>query len=128
MRLATTTFLLAVYAAPAFAQAPDGNAVYQKACATCHAQPAADNRAPNRESLAQFAPESIFTSLTSGNMFRQAQELSEAEKKAVAEFLAGRAFGVAPPLSTVGRCTTAAPPIPDPGKGSNWNGWGGTLT
>ena len=25
----------------------------------------------------------------------------------------------------VGRCTTAAPPMTDPGKGSNWNGWGG---
>ena len=56
--------ILAVCAAPAFAQAPDGAAVYQKVCATCHANPAADNRAPNRESLAQFAPESILTSLT----------------------------------------------------------------
>ena len=128
MRLATTTIILAAFAAPAFAQAPDGAAVYQKVCATCHASTAADNRAPNREALAQFAPESIFTSLTSGNMYRQAQDLNEAEKKAVAEFLAGRAFGVAPPLSNVGRCTTAAPTIQDPGKGSNWNGWGGTLT
>jgi polyvinyl alcohol dehydrogenase (cytochrome) len=128
MRLATTTFLLAVYAAPAFAQAPDGNAVYQKACATCHAQPAADNRAPNREALGQFAPESILTALTTGNMYRQGLDLSEAERRAVAEFLAGRAFGTPAPLSNVGRCTTPAPPILDPVKGSNWNGWGGTAT
>ncbi len=55
----------------AFAQAPDGAAVYQKSCATCHAQPGADTRAPNRETLRQFSPESIVTALTTGNMFRQ---------------------------------------------------------
>ena len=119
---------LAAFAAPAFAQAPDGSAVYQKACATCHASQAADNRAPNRDALALFAPESILTTLTTGNMYRQAQDLTEAEKKAVAEFLAGRAFGTAAPLSTVGRCTSAPPPMTDPGKGAAWNGFGGTVT
>ena len=128
MKLVTTTLLLAVWAAPAFAQAPDGNAVYQKACASCHAQPAADTRAPNREALGQFAPESILTALTTGNMYRQGYDLSEPEKRAVAEFLAGRAFGAPAPVSNVGRCTSAAPPLPDTAKGSNWNGWGGTVT
>jgi polyvinyl alcohol dehydrogenase (cytochrome) len=126
MRLATI-LLLTAFAAPAFAQAPDGAAVYQKACATCHANPAADSRAPSRETLGQFSPESIVTALTTGNMFRQASELSDAEKKAVAEFVAGRAFGTAPTLSNVGRCTSAPPPMTDPGKGSNWNGFGGTV-
>lgn len=127
MRLAAI-LLLALSAAPAFGQAPDGAAVYQKACATCHANPAADSRAPSRETLGQFSPESIVTALTTGNMFRQASELSDAEKKAVAEFLAGRAFGTAPPLSNVGRCSSAPPAMTDPAKGSNWNGFGGTVT
>jgi polyvinyl alcohol dehydrogenase (cytochrome) len=120
--------VLAAWCDPATAQAPDGAAVYQKACATCHAQPTTDSRAPNRESLGQFAPESIVTALTTGNMFRQGRELSEPERKAVAEFLAGRAVGTAPVLSNVGRCASAPPPMTDPSKGSNWNGWGGTVT
>jgi polyvinyl alcohol dehydrogenase (cytochrome) len=128
MRLATTTLILAACAAPALAQAPDGAAVYQKTCATCHANPAADSRAPSRETLRGFSPESIVTALTTGNMFRQAGELNDAEKRAVAEFLAGRAVGVAAPLSNVGRCTAPTPLMVDPTKGANWNGWGGTVT
>jgi outer membrane protein assembly factor BamB len=36
--------------------APDGAAVFQKACASCHAQPGPDSRAPTRPVLAQVAP------------------------------------------------------------------------
>jgi polyvinyl alcohol dehydrogenase (cytochrome) len=115
-------------AAPVFAQAPDGAAVYQKSCSTCHQQPTAENRAPNREGLGQFSPESILTALTTGNMYRQGYDLSDAEKKAVAEFLAGRAMGSPAPIAASARCSTAAPPMSDPAKGANWNGWGGTVT
>ena len=31
-------------------------------------------------------------------------------------------------MSNVGRCTSAVPPMTDPAKGANWNGWGGTVT
>jgi polyvinyl alcohol dehydrogenase (cytochrome) len=127
-RLSVAAIIIAGSSVSAFAQAPDGAAVFQKTCATCHAQPSPENRAPNREALALFAPESILTSLTTGNMYRNAQDLTDAEKRAVAEFLAGRKFGTAAPLPTVGRCSSAAPPMTDPGKGSNWNGWGGTIT
>jgi len=127
-RLTVAAIIIAGSSVSAFAQAPDGAAVFQKTCATCHAQPSPENRAPNREALALFAPESILTSLTTGNMYRNAQDLTDAEKRAVAEFLAGRKFGTAAPLPTVGRCSSAAPPMTDPGKGSNWNGWGGTVT
>ena len=115
-------------AAPALAQTPDGSAVFQKSCATCHQQPAADSRAPNRDGLRQFSPESILTALTTGNMFRQGSDLNDAEKKAVAEFVAGRPLGSPAAVSEASRCTTAAPAMPDPSKGSNWNGWGGTVT
>ena len=127
------TFLAAfvLIAAPALAQtpaaAPDGNAIYQKSCASCHQQPGADSRAPNREGLRQFSPESILTALTTGNMYRQGYDLGDAEKKAIAEFLSGRAMGSPTPISDVGRCTSATAGIVDPSKGSSWNGWGGTL-
>src|SRR5262245_48400896 len=100
-----TVFVLGVMAAPAAAQAPDGAAVFQAACASCHAQPAPDSRAPGREVLAQLAPESILVALTSGQMFRQGSALTDAERRAVAGFLAGRPVGTPAPPSSAGRCT-----------------------
>src|SRR4051794_23345414 len=122
-------FAAAVFvSANAFAQAPNGSGIYDKSCASCHQQPGADSRAPNREGLGQFSPESILTALTTGNMYRQGYDLSDADKRAVAEFLAGRPIGSPAPIAASARCTTAAPPMSDPTKGSNWNGWGGTVT
>jgi polyvinyl alcohol dehydrogenase (cytochrome) len=115
-------------AVPAFAQAPDGAAVFQKACASCHAAPGPDSRAPNREVLGQLSPETILTALTTGNMFRQGSELSDAERRAVSGFLAGRAVGEAAPVSTVGRCTAAAPPVTSRTLQTGWNGWGAGAT
>ena len=62
---------------------PDGAAVFEKACASCHAQPAPGSRAPTREVLGQGAPEAILTALTTGNMFRQGSELTDAERIAL---------------------------------------------
>ena len=95
-----TLLLVGVLTAPAAAQAPDGAAVYQASCASCHANPGPESRAPNREILATLAPESILVTLTSGQMFRQGSALTDAERKAVAAFLAGRPVGTAAPAST----------------------------
>jgi polyvinyl alcohol dehydrogenase (cytochrome) len=111
-------------AAPAAAQAPDGAAVYQAACASCHAQPGPDSRAPTREVMAQLAPESILVTLTSGQMFRQGSALTDAERRAVAAFLAGRPVGTPAAASDVGRCTTKPPAITTADLTSGWNGWG----
>jgi polyvinyl alcohol dehydrogenase (cytochrome) len=120
----TTLLLLGTFAAPAAAQAPDGAAVFQANCASCHTQPASDSRAPTREVLAQLAPESILVSLTSGQMFRQGSALTDAERRAVAAFLAGRPVGTPAPPSNVGRCTTKAPVITTADLTNGWNGWG----
>jgi polyvinyl alcohol dehydrogenase (cytochrome) len=122
----TAAFGLAT-ASSAAAQVPDGAAVFQKSCASCHLQPPPTSRAPDREALAQFAPESILTALTSGNMFRQGSELTDAERRAVAGFVAGRPVGTAPSPSTAGRCTAAPPRLTDAALNSGWNGWGGTV-
>jgi polyvinyl alcohol dehydrogenase (cytochrome) len=127
MKLVLFTAALFV-SANTFAQAPNGQALYDKSCASCHQQPAADSRAPNREALRQFSPEMIVTALTTGRMTQQGYALSEAERKAVAELLAGRAVGSPTPIPEAARCTTAAPAMSDPTKGTNWNGWGGTVT
>ena len=115
-------------ATPAFSQpAADGAAVFQKACASCHLQPAADSRAPGRDVLALVAPEAIVTTLITGSMFRQGAELTDAERRAVAAFLAGRPVGAAAPSSTVGRCTAGPAPLQASELTSGWNGWGAGL-
>ena len=119
-----TFVALGALVATARAQAPDGAAVFEKACATCHQNPAADSRAPNRAVLAEIAPETIYTALVSGNMFRQGSALSDAERRAVAGFIAGRPMGTAAPLPAQGRCTTAPAPVRARDLQSGWNGWG----
>ena len=114
--------------ASAAAQQPDGSAVFQKACASCHLQPPAGSRAPDREALRELAPEVILTALTTGTMFRNGAELTDAERRAVAAFLAGRAVGAAPPATAAGRCTTAPPGPPSLAGTSDWNGWGASAT
>jgi polyvinyl alcohol dehydrogenase (cytochrome) len=118
--------LPAIWAAMTVAQVPDGTAVYQSQCASCHANPAADSRAPNREVLATIAPESIMVTLTSGQMFRQGSALTDAERRAVAGFLAGRPVGTAAPRSTVGQCTAKATAVSLASIDGGWNGWGAT--
>ena len=126
----TSVLLLASLALPvsANAQEADGAAVFDRACASCHANPPADSRAPRREMLSPFAPEAILTSLTNGKMFRQGSELTEAERRAVAGFLAGRPVGTAAPPSTTGVCSAAAPPLTAAALTSGWNGWGTDAT
>jgi polyvinyl alcohol dehydrogenase (cytochrome) len=115
---------LSLFAATARAQAPDGAAVFDKVCASCHQNPAADSRAPNRAALAQLAPETILTALTTGNMFRQGSALSDADRRAVSAFLTGRPVGTPAPLSNVGRCTTTPKALNSADLRSGWSGWG----
>ena len=123
-----TLVSLAAPGAPALAQSRDGSAVYETTCASCHTRPAADSRAPTLETLKQFAPETIVTALTTGNMFRQGSTLSDAERRAVAGFLAGRPMGTPAPPSTAGRCTSTPPALTAAALNGGWNGWGSGAT
>jgi polyvinyl alcohol dehydrogenase (cytochrome) len=120
--------LTCLVATPLFAQIPDGAAVFQNACASCHVNPAADSRAPTREALGQFAPEVILTALTTGKMFRQGAELTDAERRRVAGYVSGRPIGSAAPASSVGRCASAPPPMSAAVLAAGWNGWGNGVT
>jgi polyvinyl alcohol dehydrogenase (cytochrome) len=121
--IALSAVMIAVVTTAA-AQPVDGAAVFDKACASCHAQPAPDSRAPGHDVLSRLAPEGILTALTVGNMFRQGAELTDAERRAVAAFLAGRPVGTAPPPSAIGRCSTPMPPLLPADLAAGWNGWG----
>ncbi len=77
----------------AAAPASPGQTVFARACASCHAAPAADSRAPDLRALAQRTPESILEAMTTGIMATNARALSNNERRAVAEYAAGRGFG-----------------------------------
>ena len=129
MRFSAFFVLIALGALPASAQqaaptpgAADGGAVYDRACAGCHAT--SGSGAPTREALRVLTPEAILNALVNGRMQVQGSTLSDAERRAVAVFLAARPFGAAP--ATVGTVATckASTPMSDPSRGPSWNGWG----
>lgn len=104
-------------------QPPDGAAIYQKSCASCHDQPT--GRTPPRDALKERTADAVLQSLNAGSMAFQALTLSTAEKRAVAEYVTGKT--VSAPAEMAGRCP--APPsnaAPEP-IGSVWNGWGVDL-
>lgn len=120
--------LLGAFAAPGVAQTVDGEAVFERACATCHVNPDPATRAPDLDALRRFAPEAVLTSMMSGRMFRQGSELGEDERVAVAGYVAGRPVGTAPPPVSAGLCRNSPPPLSAPGLLAGWNGWGGGVT
>ena len=98
---------------------------FQEKCASCHVKPEAGSRAPTREQLLGQPPERILAAMTTGGMAPMATGLSEVQMRAIAEYIAGRAFGT----SAAGDAATmtnqcAAKPLGDPLAGPAWNGWG----
>jgi polyvinyl alcohol dehydrogenase (cytochrome) len=106
-------------ATPALAQSPNGSAVFTDHCATCHT--GTDPRIPTVAALRQRTPEAILDALVTGAMRQQGAELSDAERRAVAEFIGGRPAG-APAPANAARCANPAPF--DPSQGASWTGWG----
>jgi polyvinyl alcohol dehydrogenase (cytochrome) len=100
----------------------DGRALFEKHCTSCHASN--DPRIPTVEELRERPPQSIVNALTTGAMRLQGSELSEAERRAIAEYLAGKIVGVAP-ASASGACVARAF---DPSQGPQWSGWSPDAT
>src|SRR5262249_36645723 len=110
-------------------QSPDGAKVYEDHCAVCHAK--SDPRTPTLAVLRQKPAEEILGALTNGKMREQGSDLTDAERRAVAEFLGMRSADGArgvdgarrlqPSGTDAGRCA-ATPPF-DPSTGPSWTGW-----
>ena len=114
-----------LFSANAFAQAPDGARRVSEGVRDL--PPAAGRRFARAESRGARPVRAgvVLTALTTGNMFRQGSDLSDAEQSAVAAFLAGRPVGAAHPLHHRPLHRHAGH---SPDGRSNWNGWGGTAT
>jgi polyvinyl alcohol dehydrogenase (cytochrome) len=114
-----------IAAAHAQTSAPDGAAVFARACATCHKPGQSEVPAP--EVLRTLTPESIVNSLTNGKMSVQGSSLTSAERAAVAQFLTGRTAASSTTASNANRCT-APTPTTDPARAPAWMGWGNDVT
>ena len=116
-----------VFSMPLYAQ--DGAAVFKTYCASCH-EANGDSRAPGREVLSQLNPEQILQTLEKGAMQAQAAERSRAQRRALAEYLAGKPFGSDPlkPLPRSAFCGSAGGSFSKSLTGPAWNGWGATIS
>ena len=127
MRL-KTAFVAALLAVPVAAtaqppQPPAGDAVFARACASCHQ--AGQTAVPPPDALRAYTPEAIVNALTNGKMAVQGATLTTPDRIAVAQFLTGRAFAASARRSN--QCT-AATPATDPLQGPRWMAWGGDTT
>jgi polyvinyl alcohol dehydrogenase (cytochrome) len=87
-------------------------------------------RAQPREMLRQLSPEAVLTALTTGKMQAQGSSLTDAERRAVAEYASGSLFGA----PAYGSASTEKPnlcehsaPLADFKDAPGWNGWGNGL-
>jgi len=80
--------------------------------------------------LMKLSPEAIYAALNSGSMTAQAKDLTDEQKRLIAQHLGGRPVAVAgagEAKSMSNRCATN-PPLGDPSAGAVWNGWSNDAT
>jgi polyvinyl alcohol dehydrogenase (cytochrome) len=114
-------FLLVEFAP---AQSPEAGRLFEQSCATCHGN-AAIEKAPDPSVLRQMSPEAVYKALTSGAMVPQAEKLSDAQKRIIAEYLSGRNLveGSGDAAQMANKCVSNAP-ITSLSATPAWNGWG----
>ena len=107
--------------------AQEGAALYKSSCAACH--DAGLDRAPSRESFKAMSPERILAAMENGPMISMAARLSATDRRSVAEYLAGKAFGqpfvTTPPPQAM---CAAGPGFTNLLSGLVWNGWGVNIS
>ncbi len=107
-------------------KAPDGAALYQQRCATCHDNAQSQIRMPKREEIAARTPEAIMAAMFSGAMMTQAAGLTQEEGRAIARFLTGKNMSTVSE-TTAGQCAGPLAKFAPDAK-TDWNGWGVDAT
>jgi len=125
----SVSVVLAVTGFPAAAQqTPNGETIYAANCARCHET--AIPLMPTRAELGDYTPEMIESALSGFAMRSEAEHLTHAERRTVAEFLSGRPAGsYQAPLEVIPASAFCTPNsnINNPLAGHAWNGWGTDL-
>jgi polyvinyl alcohol dehydrogenase (cytochrome) len=104
------------------------NVLFEQECATCHGNPNVE-RAPDPALLRRMTAQRIYDALTAGPMAVQAKDLTDLEKRRIAEYLTEQKI-VAAEIADAGqmpnRCLTNQR-IAEPAATASWNGWGVDL-
>lgn len=105
-----------------------GISAFERECTKCHGN-AAVERAPSPAAIRQMPPERIYAALTTGVMKTQAANLTDEQKRRLAEYMGGRPLGSAAlgDAAQMPNHCTAQPALPDPAKSPAWNGWGADV-
>jgi polyvinyl alcohol dehydrogenase (cytochrome) len=102
-----------------------GIAIFQTQCMGCHGHPKFPN-APSPVAIREMTPERIHDSLTTGAIKDHGTDLSDVDKRLVAEFMGSRPLGsakVGDARNMANQCRNN-PAMTDPARGPAWNGWG----
>src|SRR2546423_907193 len=108
------------------AMAQEGGALYRRDCAGCHDMGV--DRAPARDTLQTMTAERVLAAMESGPMISMASRVNGAERRAIAQYVTGKALSardlsMTPPQGAM--CVSA---LNVPGSfasslaGKNWNG------
>ncbi len=106
-----------------------GQAVFQRLCGLCHLSlvpvngkpPATPDARAVPVEMMRFSPEAVLNALTSGKMQAQGSTLTDAERRAVAQFIAGRPFGpVQQDAITAGKLCAKRAPTGEPTAVPGW--------
>ncbi len=130
----TATLFPLIWAGRCVAQVPPspqrlgtefGISAFERECTKCHGN-AAVERAPTPAAIRQMPPERIYAALTTGVMKTEAANLTDEQKRRLAEYMGGRPLGSAAlgDASQMPNHCPAEATMPDPAKGPTWNGWG----
>ena len=92
-RLINTSVAMVIVLFCSGVKAQPGGSLFELHCASCHGNPPAGSRAPDRETLRQLTPERVLESLTTGAMSVAVPGLSDEQRRQVAQWAAGRALG-----------------------------------
>ena len=100
----------------------NGKTVFYTQCSSCHKDSATGSLAPGHSILTTMTPRSILVALNTGKMKQQASQLTETERKAVAEWLTKSTIKITNLPATAFTKFS----VPEPAAGDHC-GWGSNL-
>ncbi len=128
MRRVAAGVVMALMMTPTAARAQilGGMSLFEQRCGRCHSASTAGTRAPDRVALSQLTPERVLDAITTGAMAVNAQGLTDAQKRTLAEQLTLRPLGASASgakSAMTGWCASG-PASRDLLEPTRWSGWG----
>jgi len=121
LRAFCALLLPVLFCSLAAGQTETGESMYKASCAQCHE--AGIGRAPQRDTLRAMTPERVLAAMETGPMVTMGMRWPADGRRAIAEFVTGKALGSSLPTTPSAHAMCAA------GSGGftnspSWNGWG----